>query len=73
VVGIELTRETVPSNVISQPASAVVELNAIAKIRKYIGFHEGHNFIPMAMEVHDAPRCDMDCFIRECACLFHDR
>jgi hypothetical protein len=23
----------------------------------------------MAMEVHDTPRCDMDCFIRECARL----
>jgi hypothetical protein len=27
----------------------------------------------MAMEVHDAPRCDMDCFIKECAYLFHDK
>jgi hypothetical protein len=27
----------------------------------------------MAMEVHNAPGCDMDCFIRECVCLFHDR
>ncbi len=27
----------------------------------------------MAMEVHGALECDMDCFIKECACLFHDR
>jgi hypothetical protein len=27
----------------------------------------------MAMEVHDTPKHDMDCFIRECACLFHNR
>jgi len=27
----------------------------------------------MAMEVHNALGCDMDHFIRECACLFHDR
>jgi hypothetical protein len=27
----------------------------------------------MAMEVHDAPKCDMDCFISECACLFHNK
>jgi hypothetical protein len=25
------------------------------------------------MEVHDAPKCDMDRFISECACLFHNR
>jgi len=50
-----------------------MKLNVIVKIRKYRGLHEGHQFIPMAMEVHGAPRCDMDCFIKECACLFHDR
>jgi hypothetical protein len=27
----------------------------------------------MAMEVHGAPECDMDHFIRECARLFHDK
>jgi len=27
----------------------------------------------MAMEVHGTPMHDMDRFIRECACLFHDR
>jgi hypothetical protein len=25
------------------------------------------------MEVHGAPRCDMDCFIKEFVRLFHDR
>jgi hypothetical protein len=34
---------------------------------------EGHHFIPMAMEVHGAPRCDMDRFIKECVHLFHNR
>jgi hypothetical protein len=27
----------------------------------------------MVVEVHDAPMHDMDCSIRECAHLFHDR
>jgi hypothetical protein len=27
----------------------------------------------MAMEVHNTLRHDMDCFIKECAHLFHDR
>jgi hypothetical protein len=27
----------------------------------------------MAMEVHGTLKHDMDCFIRECAHLFHDR
>jgi hypothetical protein len=27
----------------------------------------------MAMEMHGAPRCDIDCFIKECVCTFHDR
>ncbi len=27
----------------------------------------------MAMEVHDAHGCNMDCFIKECAHLFHNR
>jgi hypothetical protein len=37
------------------------------------GFHEVHHFIPMAMEVHGAFGRDMDHFIREYACLFHNR
>jgi hypothetical protein len=27
----------------------------------------------MAMEVHGTPRRDMDCLIKECTCLFHDK
>ncbi len=51
-----------------------MELSAIAKICKYREFHEGHHFVPMAMEVHGAlGHDDMDCFIRECACLFYNR
>jgi hypothetical protein len=61
------------TNIISQPASTVVELNTIAKIHKYKGFHERHHFIPMAMDVHDAPRHDMDHFIKECVRFFHNR
>jgi len=34
---------------------------------------EGHHFIPMAMEVHDTFRHDMDRFIKECAHLSHTR
>ncbi len=60
-------------NVISRLESAVVELNTIANIYKYKGLHEGHHFIPMAMEVHGALGHDMDHFIKECAHLFHDR
>jgi len=60
-------------SVISQPVDVVVELNTIVKIRKYRELHEGHHFIPMAMEVHGTPRCDMDRLIKECAHLFHDR
>jgi hypothetical protein len=50
-----------------------MKLSAITKIHKYKRFHEGHHFIPMAMEVHNAPKHDMDHFIKECARLFHDR
>jgi hypothetical protein len=50
-----------------------VELNAIVNIHKYKGLHEGHHFISMAMEVHDAFECDMDHFIKERVRLFHDR
>jgi hypothetical protein len=53
------------TSVISQPTSAIVEFNTIAKIRKYKEIHEGHHFILIAMEVHNAPKCDMDCFIRD--------
>jgi hypothetical protein len=59
--------------VISRPTSAVVELNAIVKIHKYKRFHEGHYFIPMVMKVHNTFGHDMDCFIRGCVHLFHNR
>ncbi len=71
--GYEFAWKMVVTNVISQPTDVVVELNTIVKIRKYKRFHEGHHFIPMAMEVHGTFRHDMDHFIKECACLFHDR
>jgi hypothetical protein len=73
VVVIDPTQKTVATNVISWPTSVVVKLNAIINICKYGGLHEGHHFIPMAMEMHNALRCDMDCFIRECAHFFHDK
>jgi hypothetical protein len=60
-------------NVISQPAGVVVKLSTITKIYKYRRFKEGHHFILMAMEVHGAPKHDMDCFIKDCVRLFHDR
>jgi len=50
-----------------------VEFSAIAKIHKYRGLHEGHHFILMVTEVHNILGHDMDCFIRECAHLFHDK
>jgi hypothetical protein len=50
-----------------------MELNIITKIHKYRGFYERHHFILMVMEVHDTLERDMDCFIRDCACFFHDR
>jgi hypothetical protein len=73
VVVINSTQETVASIVINRLAGVAVELNTIAKIHKYRGLHDGHHFIPMAMEVHGALGHDMDRFIRECACLFHDK
>jgi hypothetical protein len=51
VVVIDLTREMMVSNVISQSTHAIAKLSAIVKIHKY----KGHHFIPMAMEVHNAP------------------
>jgi hypothetical protein len=67
VVVIDSMGETVASNAINWPASAVVKLSAIINIHKYRALHEGHHFISMAMEVHGTHRCDMDCFITECA------
>jgi hypothetical protein len=50
VVVIDLTWEMVALSVISQPASVATKLSAIVNIHTYKGFHEGHHFIPMAME-----------------------
>jgi hypothetical protein len=52
---------------------AVVKFSGIVKICKYRELHEGHHFISMVMEMHDAFWHDMDRFIRECARTFHDR
>jgi hypothetical protein len=60
-------------SVINQPVYVIAKFSAIVKIRKYKRFHEGHHFIPMAMEVHDAPEHGKDHFIKECVRLFHDR
>jgi hypothetical protein len=73
VVVIDLTQEIMALSVINQPTNAVAKLSIIVKIHKYKRFHEGHHFISMAMEVHGTLGRDMDCFIRECARLFHDR
>ncbi len=45
----------------------------VPKICKYIGLHEGHHFIPMAMEVHDTLGHDMYHLIKVCVRLFHNR
>ncbi len=73
VVVMDSTQEMVAMSVISRLVGAIAELIAIIKIRKYRGIHEGHHIIPMAMEVHDTPKRDMDCFIRVCAFLIHNR
>jgi len=73
VVVIDLMWEMMVSSVINQPTNVAAKFSTIAKIHKYNGLQEGHHFIPMAMEVHGTPMRDMDCFIKECAHLFHDR
>jgi len=60
-------------SVISQPTSTIAELSVIAKLRKYIRFHERHHFVPMAMKVHHTIGHDVDRFIRKCVRRFHDR
>ncbi len=70
---IDVTQETAVMSVISQLTCVAVKLSVIVNIRKYREFHKGHHFISMAMEVHNARGCDMDCFIRKCACFFHDK
>jgi hypothetical protein len=67
------TQETMAMNVINQLACAIAKLNAITKICKYKGIHEGHHFISMAMEVHGAPRHDMNHFNKDCVRIFHDK
>jgi hypothetical protein len=66
-------RKIVFLNVINRPTSVVAKFNTIIKICKYRGFHEGHHFISMTMEMHYAPRHDMDRSIRKCALPFYDR
>jgi hypothetical protein len=73
VMVIDPTWEMVALNVINWPTCATMKLNTIVKIRKYRRLHENHHLNPMAMEVHGAYGCNMDCFIKECAHLFHDR
>ncbi len=73
VVVIDPPWEMVASNVINRPIGAIAEVNDIVKIRKYRRFHEGHHFILMPMEVHNAPKRDMDSFIKDYAHLFHHR
>jgi hypothetical protein len=73
VVVTHLMWETMALNVITRLVGADGEFSAIVKNRKYKRFHERHHFILMAMEVHNAFRNDMDHFMRECACLFHNR
>ncbi len=72
MVVIDLTWEIVVTNVINQPLGAVVKISAIVKIRKYRRVHERQHLISLAMEVHNTFGCDMDRFIKECACLFHN-
>jgi len=60
-------------SVISWPKGVDTKLSAIVQICKYKGFYEGHHFIPMAMEMHGTSGHDVDCFIKECAHLFHDK
>jgi hypothetical protein len=67
VMVIDLTQKTMVVNVISQPTGVVVGLNTNIKIHKYGGLNEGHRIFPMAMEVHNAPRRDMDRFIKKCS------
>jgi hypothetical protein len=64
--------EIVASNVINQPSSVDMELSAVIKIHKYRRLHEGHHFIPLALKVDNTPMRDMDHFIREFACIFHN-
>jgi hypothetical protein len=55
---IDPTWEIKTSSVIGRP-TVQLRFNATVKIRKYKEFHEGHHFIPMAMEVHGTPGCNI--------------
>jgi hypothetical protein len=68
-----IQHKMVVTNVISQPVGRVAKLSAIVKICKYKRLHEGHHFIPMAMEVHGTSGRDMDHSFEECAHVFHYR
>jgi hypothetical protein len=46
---------------------------AIVNIYKYKWLHERHHFTSMVMEVCGAFRHNMDCFIKKCARLLHNR
>jgi len=73
VVVTDLMQEAMVSNVNSQSTSAIMELSTIVKIHKYRRLHEKHHFTLMAVKVHNTLERDTDHFIKECACLFHDR
>jgi len=73
VIVTNVTLKIVATNVINRLASAIAKLNTIVKIYKYKEIHEKHHFIPMSMNTHGTPRCNIDCFIRECVRLFHNR
>jgi hypothetical protein len=61
------------ASVNNQLTCTIVELSAIAQMRKHKGLHEGHHFIRMSMEVHNKPMHDMDYFINKCVHLFHNK
>ncbi len=69
----DLIQEIMASSVTTRPTCVAIKLSTIIKIHKYKRLHEGHHFISMAMEMHSAPGRDMDCFIKECACLFQNK
>jgi len=73
VLVIDLMWDIVASNVINWLIGAAIELNTFSKISKYKRLHEGHHFIPTAMDMHGTCVHDMDHFIKECVHLFHDR
>jgi hypothetical protein len=72
VVIIDSIKEIGALSVINWPTCVVVKLNTIVNIYKYRRLHEGHHFIPMALEVHDTLEGDMYRFIRECAFFSHN-